>query len=103
MVYAMLTIAFHNLMFFGHQPKGTFGKLFGLVPAIIVVALLVLKPVTSMMNGYYTQWAFISQVSSAGEGVGAAAACIGHCQVIGVCDVDDGRLLHTVAVHQSCK
>jgi hypothetical protein len=31
------------------------GKLFGALPAIIVCALLVLKPVTSLMNMYYTQ------------------------------------------------
>jgi hypothetical protein len=34
MVYAMLTIAFHMLMFFWHQPKGTIGKLYGLLPAV---------------------------------------------------------------------
>lgn len=34
MVYAMLTIAFHMLMFFWHQPKGTIGKAYGLLPAI---------------------------------------------------------------------
>jgi hypothetical protein len=34
MVYAMLTIAFHMLMFFWHQPKGTIGKMYGLLPAI---------------------------------------------------------------------
>lgn len=34
MVYAMLTIAFHMLMFFWHQPKGTIGKMYGLLPAV---------------------------------------------------------------------
>jgi hypothetical protein len=62
MVYAMLTIAFHMLVYFVHQPKGTFGKLFGLVPSAIIVALLVLKPVTSLMNMHYTQLVFVSQV-----------------------------------------
>lgn len=58
MVYAMLTIAFHMLMFFWHQPKGTIGKAYGLLPAALVVALLVLMPVASLMNMYYTQNAF---------------------------------------------
>jgi hypothetical protein len=64
MVYAMLTIAFHMLMFFWHQPKGTVGKAYGLLPAALVVALLVLMPVTSLMNMYYTQYAFTRQVGS---------------------------------------
>jgi hypothetical protein len=51
MVFAMLTIAFHMLMFFWHQPKGTMGKLFGLLPAVLVCALLVLKPVTCESQG----------------------------------------------------
>jgi hypothetical protein len=63
MVFAMLTIGFHMLVFFLHQPKGTFGKLFGLVPAVLVVAALLLKPVTSIMNFYYTQWHFVNRVS----------------------------------------
>jgi hypothetical protein len=63
MVYAMLTIGFHMLVFFLHQPKGTFGKLFGLVPTVLVVAALLLKPVTSIMNFYYTQWHFVNRVS----------------------------------------
>lgn len=62
MVFAMLTIAFHMLMFFWHQPKGTIGKLYGLLPAALVVALLVLLPVASLMNMYYTQNAFTKQV-----------------------------------------
>jgi len=62
MVWAMLTIAFHMLMYFLRQPKGVFGKLFGLVPVLLVCALLVLKPVTSLMNMYYTQNAFTSKV-----------------------------------------
>jgi hypothetical protein len=63
MVFAMLTIGFHMLVFFLHQPKGTFSKLFGLVPSILVVAALLLKPVTSIMNFYYTQWHFVNRVS----------------------------------------
>uniref|UniRef100_A0A383WDT2 Uncharacterized protein n=1 Tax=Tetradesmus obliquus TaxID=3088 RepID=A0A383WDT2_TETOB len=61
MVFSMLTIGFHMLVFFLHQPKGTFGKLFGLVPAVLVVAALLLKPVTSIMNFYYTQWHFVNR------------------------------------------
>ncbi|KAF8058367.1 hypothetical protein HT031_005685 [Scenedesmus sp. PABB004] len=61
MVYAMLTIAFHMLLWFVHQPKGTVGKAYGLLPSVLVVAALVLKPVTSMMNVYYTQSAFVKQ------------------------------------------
>eukprot|EP00882_Tetradesmus_deserticola_P000612 GHRQ01000668.1.p1 GENE.GHRQ01000668.1~~GHRQ01000668.1.p1 ORF type:complete len:505 (+),score=214.51 GHRQ01000668.1:245-1759(+) len=61
MVFAMLTIGFHMLVFFLHQPKGAFGKLFGLVPSVLVAAALLLKPVTSIMNFYYTQWHFVSQ------------------------------------------
>jgi len=64
MVYAMLTIAFHMLMFFWHQPKGTIGKAYGLLPAALVVALLVLMPVASLMNMYYTQNAFTRNVST---------------------------------------
>lgn len=64
MVYAMLTIAFHMLMFFWHQPKGTMGKLYGLLPAAIVAALLLLMPVTGLMNMYYTQNAFTKQVGN---------------------------------------
>jgi hypothetical protein len=64
MVFAMLTIGFHMLVFFLHQPKGTFGKLFGLVPSVLVVAALLLKPVTSIMNFYYTQWHFVTRVST---------------------------------------
>jgi uncharacterized membrane protein len=67
MVYAMLTIAFHMLMFFWHQPKGTIGKLYGLLPAALVVALLVLMPVCSLMNMYYTQYAFTRQVCRQSE------------------------------------
>lgn len=66
MVYAMLTIAFHMLLFFWHQPKGTVGKLYGLLPAALVVALLVLMPVCSLMNMYYTQYAFTRVVSDRG-------------------------------------
>ena len=73
MVYAMLTIAFHMLMFFWHQPKGTIGKLYGLLPAALVVALLVLMPVTSLMNMYYTQYAFTRNVSTASPAFSEAA------------------------------
>lgn len=61
MVYAMLTVAFHLLVYFAHQPRGLFGKIFGFIPVVIIVALLVLKPLTSMMNWYYTQNYFINR------------------------------------------
>ncbi len=67
MVFAMLTIAFHMLMYFWHQPKGTMGKVFGLLPAVLVCALLVLKPVTSLMNMHYTQSVFTTQVGPSGR------------------------------------
>jgi hypothetical protein len=81
MVYAMLTIAFHMLLFFWHQPKGTIGKLYGLLPAALVVALLVLLPVTMLMNMYYTQFAFTHQV-----GVGWRRC--GHFAAAGFCNID---------------
>jgi hypothetical protein len=33
------------------------------VPTVLVVAALLLKPVTSIMNFYYTQWHFVNRVS----------------------------------------
>lgn len=73
----MLTIAFHMLMFFWHQPKGTIGKLYGLLPAALVVALLVLMPVTGLMNMYYTQNAFTKNVSEQDEMAAGTMLCAG--------------------------
>lgn len=62
MVYALLTIGFHMLMYFGHQSRGLRGKILGLFPSALVVAGLVLKPVASCMNMHYTQGFFTVQV-----------------------------------------
>jgi len=55
LVFALLTIGFHMLMYFWHQPKGACAKMLVLIPAILLVAALLLKPVTAMMNFRYTQ------------------------------------------------
>jgi hypothetical protein len=68
LVFALLTIAFHMLMYFVHQPKGACGKLLGLLPGILLVALLLIKPVTSMMNVHYTQQWYTSQVRGLAPG-----------------------------------
>lgn len=83
MVWAMLTIAFHMLMYFVRQPKGLFGKLFGLLPAILVCAFLVLKPVTSLMNWYYTQEHFTKQARAPRDDVWMSQ-CI--CSCVWGCD-----------------
>jgi hypothetical protein len=44
---------------------------FGLVPSVLVVAALLFKLVTSIMNFYYTQWHFVNRVSM----LPAVAAC----------------------------
>lgn len=58
LVFALLTIGFHMIMYFLHQPRGILGKLFGLVPAVLTVGALLVKPITSIMNWYYTQGHF---------------------------------------------
>lgn len=70
LVFALLTIAFHMLMYFVHQPKGACGKLLGLLPGVLLVALLLIKPVTSIMNVHYTQQRYTSQVRGQEEGTG---------------------------------
>jgi hypothetical protein len=39
-VYALLSIAFHMLMWFARQPRSIVGKAFGLVPVVLIVAAL---------------------------------------------------------------
>ncbi|KAI8471159.1 MAG: hypothetical protein J3K34DRAFT_418255 [Monoraphidium minutum] len=57
-IFAVATICFHMLMYFGHQPFSTLGKAYGILPTILIVALLLLKPLTALMNWYYTQGHF---------------------------------------------
>ncbi|GBF94992.1 hypothetical protein Rsub_07493 [Raphidocelis subcapitata] len=54
LVFALITIGFHMLCYFGHQPLSTTGKVFGAVPVILIVGFLLVKPITSLVNYYYT-------------------------------------------------
>ena len=49
LVYAVITVGFHMLMYFARQPRSAVGKLFGLLPVCLIVGLLIVKPITSLM------------------------------------------------------
>lgn len=59
LVYSLLTIGFHMLMYFWHQPRSSVGKAFGFVPVVLIVAALLVKPVTSLLTWYFTQGHYI--------------------------------------------
>lgn len=61
LVYSLLTIGFHMLMYFWHQPRSSVGKAFGFIPVVIIIAALLIKPITSLMNWYFTQGYYIQK------------------------------------------